>query len=146
MEVWLASDVARDMAAHAHLEPEAPFAVELPRVEGAPVLTLTGFIDLLAFNERGSGVAHVVDYKTGRYLATDEMRRKAYETQARCYAYALMCRGFSEVRLDFVFVDQPDDVGMPAICSFPAPGESAWTMDGLRGYLAREVKKLIGVK
>ena len=135
MDVWLSSDVARDMAAHAHLEPEAPFVVELPQIEGSAPLSLTGFIDLLAYDERGSGAARVVDYKTGYYLSTDEMRRNAYETQARCYAYALMCQGFDEVTLDFVFVDQPDDDGMPAICSFPAPGESAWTFDGVSEYL-----------
>ena len=145
MEVWLSSDVARDMAAHAYLEPEAPFVVELPKVEGAAQLCLTGFIDLLAYNERGSGPARVVDYKTGTYLASDETRRAAYETQARCYAFALMCQGFSEVTLDFVFVDQPDDDGMPAICAFPAPGEPVWTMDGLCDYLVREVSNTIGL-
>ena len=139
MEVWLSSDVARDMASHAFLEPEAPFAVKLPQVEGKAQLCLTGFIDLLAYNERGSGAARVVDYKTGFYLSTDEMRREAYETQARCYAYALMCQGFDKVTLDFVFVDQPDEDGMPAICTFPAPGEDAWTMDGVREFLMSKI-------
>ena len=144
MGVWLGSGVAREMASHAYLEPEAPFTVELPRMEGSAPLCLTGFIDLLAYDERGRGCgpARVVDYKTGTFLATDAARREAYETQARCYAYALMCLGFSEVTLDFVFVDQPDAEGMPAICSFPAPGEPAWTMESLREYLRREVLRL----
>ena len=139
MGVWLGSAVAREMAAHAHLEPEAPFVVELPHVEGVPQLTLTGFIDLLAYDEPGIGVARVVDYKTGYSLSTDAQRRDAYETQARCYAYALMCQGFDGVTLDFVFVDQPDDDGMPAICSFPAPGEDMWTLAELWDYLKQEV-------
>ena len=144
MRVWLASDVAREMASHAHLEPEAPFTVALPQAEGAGQLCLTGFIDLLAYDERGSGAAHVVDYKTGTYLATDEARRDSYEVQARCYAYALMCQGFEAVTLDFVFVDQPDESGMPAICSFPAPGERAWTLSALREFLLDEVGCLFG--
>ena len=143
MGVWLGSDVAREMAVHARLEPEAPFAVELPEIEGRPPLCLTGFIDLLAYDERGRGPARVVDYKTGTFLDTDEARRAAYETQARCYAYALMCQGFSQVTLDFVFVDQPDAEGMPAICAFPAPGEPAWTMESLREYLRREVARFV---
>ena len=142
MHVWLASDVAREMAAHAYLEPEAPFAVALPAREGCPQLALTGFIDLLAFNERGRGTARVVDYKTGYSLTNDADRRKAYETQARCYAYALMCMGFSEVTLDFVFVDQPDASGMPALCSFPAPGEGPWTLEELGECFVREVGRL----
>ena len=141
MRVWLGSDVAREMASHACLEPEAPFVVELPAIEGAPPLCLTGFIDLLAYDERGSGAAHVVDYKTGTFLDSDAARREAYETQARCYAYALMCQGFAEVTLEFVFVDQPDGAGMPALCTFPAPGEPPWTLDELRGYLAREISR-----
>ena len=138
---WIASPVAREMASHAHLLPEPPFYVRVPVPGGADV-TLDGFIDLMAFDELGAGAAHVVDYKTGRFLDTDEKRRNSYEVQAKCYAYALMLQGFEEVRLSFVFVDQPDGEGHPQVCEFPAPGEQPYDLEGLRAYLSQKVSEL----
>jgi len=138
---WIASPVAREMASHAHLLPEPPFYVRVP-VPGGTDVTLDGFIDLMAFDELGAGTAHVVDYKTGRFLDTDEKRRNSYEVQAKCYAYALMLQGFEEVRLSFVFVDQPDGEGHPQVCAFPAPGEQPYDLEGLRAYLSQKVSEL----
>ena len=139
---WIASPVAVEMASHAHLLPEPPFYVGVSAGDGEIPITLDGFIDLLAFDELGRGVAHVVDYKTGRFLDTDEKRRASYEVQAKCYAYALMLQGFEEVRLSFVFVDQPDDAGNPQVCAFPAPGEPPYALDDLRAYLSERVATL----
>lgn len=130
MRSWLGSPVARDMAAHARLEPEVPFYVPMPRPAGAAPLSLTGFIDLLAFDRPGAGVAEVVDYKTGYSLDTDARRREAYEVQARVYAYALARRGFESVRLRFVFVDQPDAGGEPAVCEF-----GPWGLEACEEFL-----------
>lgn len=141
MATWLGSSEARAMASHAHLLPEVPFFVGLPGEVGRPQRALQGFIDLLAFDEPDGGRAWVVDYKTGRFLDTDAARRAAYDVQARTYAYALLARGFSEVRLAFVFVDQPMPSGEPAVCRFPAPGEPPYAAVALAASLARDLRR-----
>lgn len=139
LERWKLSPVAHGMASHAHLVAEAPFHV--PIGDG---LLLNGFIDLLAFDEMGAGEALVVDYKTGRSHDTDAKRRSAYQVQAECYAYALLLQGFDSVRLDFVFVDQPEgDGGYPAVCSFPAPGEPPYRVEALEASLLEHIDEAV---
>lgn len=132
LERWLNSEVAGQMQARDTVVPECPFAVKL--AEGGPgfrPIVLQGFIDLLAYDAFGSGIAHVVDYKTGKHLQTDAERRRDYEAQAQTYAYALLLQGFDDVQLDFVFVDQPDRL----VTHFPAEGESPYTVQILRSRL-----------
>ncbi len=136
LESWIASPVAERMTRAAHLHAEHPFWVQLgaPGASARPVV-LQGFIDLLAYDEPGAGTAWVVDYKTGTALATDEQRRETYRIQALCYAYALLMQGFDDVRLSFVFVEQPDDDGQPIVVDYPAPDEEPYALEDVRGQL-----------
>ena len=133
LDCWFASDAAAFTAKHAYVAPEVPFFVQVKEAASTAEnpLVLQGFIDLLAYDEMGVGSAYVVDYKTGFFLQTDEQRRAAYGMQAKCYAYALMLQGFTDVQLDFVFVDQ----GASAT-HFPAPDEEPWTLESLRADIA----------
>lgn len=143
LEGWLACPVAQKMASYNNLVAEAPFWVQLsdatndtPQASAAlparGALVLQGFIDLLAYDTLGNGCAYVVDYKTGTFLTTEQQRRDAYHIQAKVYAYALLCQGFSQVKLSFVFVEQPDADGHPQVVEFPAEGEADYTIDTLR--------------
>lgn len=145
---WAASPVARSMEAHTFLKAEAPFFIPLAEAGIAPdggPLTLYGFIDLLAYDAFGTGAAYVVDYKTGRSLATDADRRAAYGIQAKCYAYALLLQGFRDVELDFVFVDQPDpdNPSIPQVAHFPAPDEARYTRESLRRELEQTARAIV---
>ncbi|MGI6591247.1 MAG: UvrD-helicase domain-containing protein [Eggerthellaceae bacterium] len=140
---WTASPVAQSMARHAHLEAEVPFFIPLSERTGTQgPLTLNGFIDLLAYDTFGEGRAQVVDYKTGRSLATDSARRTAYELQAKCYAYALLLQGFDCVELDFVFVDQPDpeQSEIPSVTHFPPADAAPYEAETLRREIERAAR------
>lgn len=158
LESWIACPVAERMAAQDYLVAEAPFWVQLADAtdaadaayaaghEVAPgsahargPLVLQGFIDLLAYNTFGQGQALVVDYKTGTALTAEAQRRAAYEIQAKVYAYALLCQGFDTVKLQFVFVEQPDAQGNPQVVEFPPTGEADYTID----TLCRELVALV---
>ena len=144
---WLGSPQAQAMQTHAHVVPEQPFWVRLhdgDEAAGRAPLVLQGFIDLLAYDEPGRGLASVIDYKTGTHLKDDAERRGAYGLQAACYAYALLLQGFDEVVLDFVFVDQPDpaDPGRPGVVRFPGPGEEPYdraSLDRLRRFILQHI-------
>ena len=136
------------MEAHACLKAETPFFIPLAEDGETPregPLTLYGFIDLLAYDAPGTGTAYVVDYKTGRSLATDADRRAAYDIQAKCYAYALLLQGFQRIELDFVFVDQPDpnDPAIPQVTHFPAPGEKQYTREALCAELEQTARAIV---
>ena len=126
MKRWTGSELAAQMAAHAHLVPELPFFIRLddpaglgatPAAEGRPAY-LRGFIDLLASDEPDSGTAWVVDYKTGYADMSPAERAEHFAIQAGCYARALLVRGFARVELSFVFVDDADGAGQPAVTRF----------------------------
>ncbi|WP_165170329.1 UvrD-helicase domain-containing protein [Adlercreutzia sp. ZJ242] len=103
LDLWAASDVARELGSFAQIAAEVPFMVDVGPA-GAPPLYLEGALDALALD--GTGCALVVDYKTGGSPAeTDAFVRAKHELQAQCYAYALLKEGVSEVEARFVRVE-----------------------------------------
>ena len=130
LERWLGSAAHARACAHAHREPELPFALPV----GGGVLE--GEIDLLCFDEPpapsasrdGEGEpdrsdaavardaaacaprrAFIVDYKTGGSPAeTAEQLACKHRLQGQCYALAALSAGFDAVELAFVRVEQDD--------------------------------------
>ncbi|MDO5385594.1 MAG: PD-(D/E)XK nuclease family protein, partial [Rikenellaceae bacterium] len=105
LDRWFSSRAARDLTAFGEASAEVPFAVRVER--GGQALLLEGEIDALAVDE--SGHAFFVDYKTGGFaFETEGFLHAKHLLQAQCYAYALLCEGFSSVEARFVRVEQPD--------------------------------------
>ena len=124
LDLWLASDLAREAAAWRDVQPEAPFLATVAGPQGEP-LHLEGSIDLFCSNPAGDPGAGgsdadavgsdtprralVVDYKTGGHAdESPERLREKHLLQASCYAYAVLSQGFDEVELAFVRLQQLD--------------------------------------
>ncbi|MEY8562904.1 UvrD-helicase domain-containing protein [Eggerthellaceae bacterium 3-80] len=91
---------------------------EVPFYVGVEDGYLEGEIDALCFND-ATGDAFVIDYKTGGSQAeTDEQLHQKHLLQASCYAYALLCGGFTSVVLNFVRVEQLNPSGVMQVVSY----------------------------
>ncbi|PKQ38150.1 MAG: hypothetical protein CVT59_02680 [Actinobacteria bacterium HGW-Actinobacteria-1] len=94
---YLDSETARTVRAAERVHAECPFAVPL----GDTILQ--GSIDLLAWT---GSVATVVDYKTGAGELSSEEAVARYQSQAECYALAVLQAGASCVDVRFVEVER----------------------------------------
>ena len=107
--LWFGSPCFQEVSKYPSVRSEVPFFVTLGEGSRGGAY-LEGEIDLLC--EDGDGKAFVIDYKTGREgsLSDGDLLRK-HRLQAQSYAYALLESGYSEVRLRFVYVEQPQEGG-----------------------------------
>jgi len=99
---------------------------------------LEGSIDAFCSDNTGEagGKALVVDYKTGGSKdETEEALEKKHRLQARCYAYAVLSQGYSEVELKFVRVERGKQ-GNPQVISY------SYTSDKLSS-IEREILKAL---
>lgn len=106
VSLWFSSAEAAEFYSNANIVAEVPFCVKVGtgvEAEGVPFY-LVGEIDGLASVGED---AFLIDYKTGGSDAEqlDDLRSK-HLLQARCYAFALLCSGYSHVRADFVRVER----------------------------------------
>lgn len=90
----MASDFWSEMMACSCVQTEAQFYEALD--QGDERFFLHGYIDICGQKADGSWLA--LDYKSGKGGAT----REKYETQAKCYALALLRAGASKVEIIFV--------------------------------------------
>ncbi len=119
LEAWLNSDVRREARAYGYCQPELPFQTTVADV------TLQGEIDLFCAEalipEGPEARAFIVDYKTGGSSAESPQALYAkHWLQAACYAYAVLQRGFAEVELAFVRLEQtdPENPGQPQVVRY----------------------------
>jgi ATP-dependent exoDNAse (exonuclease V) beta subunit len=100
---WHASPAAARLAAVVGASAELPFAFEHDGV------LIQGRFDLFA---RAGERAHVVDYKTNRLDDVEEpagVVERDYRLQRLVYALAALRGGASEVEVEYVFLERPDD-------------------------------------
>ncbi len=120
-ERWFSCDLIARIADFESVRSEVPFMVALDVPDAARVgdtaqegfgcptrFYLEGAIDVLATN--GDGIAEVVDFKTGGFDAeTPGELHDKHLFQAQCYAYELLCEGFTDVHAHFVRVEHEGD-------------------------------------
>jgi ATP-dependent exoDNAse (exonuclease V) beta subunit len=109
LEVFVACDLWRELEEAEKVEKESNFALEIvSKDQTLPVLI--GTIDVLA--ELGSGRFLVVDYKTDRVGANEDLAVKVenrYSLQRDAYALSALRRGASEVEVVYSFLERPDE-------------------------------------
>ncbi len=110
-ERWFSCDLIARIADFDSVLSEVPFMVALDAAQVVDTAQecperfyLEGAIDILATD--GDGTAEVVDFKTGGFDAeTPEELYDKHLFQAQCYAYELLCEGFTGVHAHFVRVE-----------------------------------------
>lgn len=123
LQRWFASDLACRVASYSKLSAEVPFCIKvLDDINAAEPFYLEGEIDLLCVSDSedvASEKALVIDYKTGGHPGEglDQLLDK-HRLQAECYAFALLSRGYAEVELCFVRVEQENADGQPQVVSY----------------------------
>ncbi len=136
-ERWFSCDLIARIADFESLRSEVPFMVALDvaqaadTTQGCPArFYLEGALDVLATN--GDDIAEVVDFKTGGFDAeTPEELHDKHLFQAQCYAYELLCEGFTSVHAHFVRVEHASPTGSadPTCTSQPQIVDYAFTED-----------------
>ncbi|HEX2088280.1 MAG TPA: PD-(D/E)XK nuclease family protein, partial [Solirubrobacteraceae bacterium] len=109
--------LAGRIAAAPRVRREHPFSFPL-----GPAL-LTGVVDVLA--EEADGTALVVDYKTDRVAATEDLGafvERDYGVQRSAYALAALRGGHEAVEVAYAFLERPDQ---PIVTRFTAADAAA---------------------
>jgi ATP-dependent exoDNAse (exonuclease V) beta subunit len=109
---WYDSDLRQDTLLAHSVHAELPFFVEVVSKHGQ---WLEGAFDLLC--DMGSGIYHVVDYKTGDIGLDAGQARALHEMQARYYARVLLDEGAKHVTCTFVLVERDLD-GQPMTVAY----------------------------